>query len=47
LAQEKQIERDIANRIKLIGDKTDLTCLLREYPDEDIIYQDKIKVYNN
>uniref|UniRef100_A0A0K8R6S7 ubiquitinyl hydrolase 1 n=1 Tax=Ixodes ricinus TaxID=34613 RepID=A0A0K8R6S7_IXORI len=43
LAQEKEIEREIAERIPLIDNKKDLSVLQKEYSLEDDIYQQKVK----
>lgn len=44
MAQERRIEKDIAENTTLVTDKIDLLCLLKEYPDEDDVYRKKIKV---
>lgn len=42
LAQEKQIEKDIAESIPLVGNKLEITALLNEYSAEDSVYQQKV-----
>lgn len=41
-AQEHEIEREIAERNQLIGDRIPLDVLLSEYPEEDHVYRSKI-----
>lgn len=43
LAQEKEIEREIAERIPLVDTKQDLSILQKEYALEDEVYQQKVK----
>ncbi|XP_064484443.1 ubiquitin thioesterase OTUB1-like isoform X2 [Ornithodoros turicata] len=43
LAQEKEIEREIAEKIPLIDIKKDLAVLQKEYSTEDEVYQQKVK----
>ncbi|XP_053211844.1 ubiquitin thioesterase OTUB1-like [Panonychus citri] len=43
IAQQRQIEKEIADSIKLVGDRMDLSFLLSEYPDEDDLIRNKIK----
>ncbi|RWS01361.1 hypothetical protein B4U80_09117, partial [Leptotrombidium deliense] len=43
IAQERRIEKEIAEKICLIGDKCDLVSVAAEYPAEDNAFQDKIK----
>ena len=45
IAQQRQIEKEIADSIKLVGDRMDLSFLLSEYPDEDDLIKNKIKVF--
>jgi len=44
MAQEKKIEKEIAENTRLVSDKMHLTCLLGEYLDEHDVYRVKIKV---
>ncbi|KAL1425903.1 hypothetical protein MTO96_018739 [Rhipicephalus appendiculatus] len=43
LAQEKEIEREIAERIPLVDTKQDLEILEKEYARDDEVYQQKVK----
>nr|XP_054928434.1 ubiquitin thioesterase OTUB1-like isoform X2 [Dermacentor andersoni] len=43
LAQEKEIEREIAERIPLVDTKQDLAILEKEYALDDEVYQQKVK----
>ncbi|KAL3212515.1 hypothetical protein MRX96_007931 [Rhipicephalus microplus] len=43
LAQEKEIEREIAERIPLVDTKQDLEILEKEYALDDVVYQQKVK----
>lgn len=43
LAQEKEIEREIAERIPLVDTKQDLSILEKEYALDDEVYQQKVK----
>ncbi|RWS00110.1 ubiquitin thioesterase OTUB1-like isoform X1 [Dinothrombium tinctorium] len=43
IAQERLIEKEIAEKICLIGAKCDLMRLSSEYPDDDNAFQEKIK----
>uniref|UniRef100_L7M4G7 Ubiquitin thioesterase n=1 Tax=Rhipicephalus pulchellus TaxID=72859 RepID=L7M4G7_RHIPC len=43
LAQEKEIEREIAERIPLVDSKQDLEILEKEYARDDEVYQQKVK----
>lgn len=43
LAQEKEIEREIAERIPLVDTKQDLAILEKEYARDDEVYQQKVK----
>uniref|UniRef100_A0A023FKJ6 Ubiquitin thioesterase n=1 Tax=Amblyomma cajennense TaxID=34607 RepID=A0A023FKJ6_AMBCJ len=43
LAQEKEIEREIAERIPLVDIKQDLSVLQKEYAADDLVYQEKVK----
>ncbi|XP_074599449.1 ubiquitin thioesterase otubain-like isoform X2 [Brevipalpus obovatus] len=43
IAQEKNIEKEIAENSRLVSDKMPLTCLLNEYMDEHDVYRVKIK----
>ena len=45
MAQEKSIEKAIAETVKLISERASLNCLLLEYPNDDKVYQEKIKVH--
>ncbi|KAH8028412.1 hypothetical protein HPB51_016525 [Rhipicephalus microplus] len=44
LAQEKEIEREIAERIPLVDTKQDLEILEKEYALDDVVYQQKVKL---
>ncbi|XP_013772029.1 ubiquitin thioesterase OTUB1-like [Limulus polyphemus] len=47
LAQVKEIEREIADVVPLIGPLIDLSCLQNEYADDDKVYIQKIKDLRN
>ncbi|XP_013772006.1 ubiquitin thioesterase OTUB1-like isoform X1 [Limulus polyphemus] len=47
LAQEKEIEREIADVVPLIGPLCDLSCLQNEYAEDDKVYLHKIKDLRN
>ncbi|GFS60063.1 ubiquitin thioesterase OTUB1 [Trichonephila inaurata madagascariensis] len=42
MAQEREIEREIAETNPLIGPKCDLALLQKEYAEDDLIYQQKV-----
>jgi ubiquitin thioesterase protein OTUB1 len=44
LAQEKQIEKEIAESIPLVGRKLEIIALINEYSNDDQIYQQKVLV---
>ncbi len=44
LAQEKQIEKEIAESIPLVGHKLEIIALMNEYSNGDQIYQQKVLV---
>lgn len=44
MAQEKQIEREIANSIPLVGPQLEVMSLQKEYSPDDNIYQQKVLV---
>ncbi|GBN49594.1 hypothetical protein AVEN_133579-1 [Araneus ventricosus] len=46
MAQEREIEREIAETNPLIGPKCDLALLQKEYAKDDLIYQQKVNVRN-
>ncbi|XP_035233277.1 ubiquitin thioesterase OTUB1-like isoform X2 [Stegodyphus dumicola] len=47
IAQEREIEREIAETIPLIGPKVDLSVLQKEYAEDDLIYQQKVNDLKN
>lgn len=47
LAQEKQIEKEIAESIPLVGKRLEIIALQNEYSSDDHVYQQKVKVFNN
>ncbi|XP_054714196.1 ubiquitin thioesterase OTUB1-like [Uloborus diversus] len=42
MAQEREIEREIAETNPLIGPKCDLSLLQKEYAEDDLVYQQKV-----
>ena len=44
IAQEKQIETDIKDKLPLVSDLVSLDVLLNEYAEDDVIYRNKIQV---
>ncbi len=44
LAQEKQIEKEIAESIPLVGHKLEIIALINDYSNDDQIYQQKVLV---
>jgi len=44
LAQEKQIEKEIAESIPLVGKRLEIMSLQHEYSADDHVYQQKVLV---
>ncbi|KAG8183738.1 hypothetical protein JTE90_029320 [Oedothorax gibbosus] len=47
MAQEREIEREIAETIPLIGPKCELALVQREYAEDDDVYQQKVNDLKN
>ena len=44
MAQQKQIENEIAENIPLVGNLVSLDQIYSEYAEDDVIYRNKIRV---
>uniref|UniRef100_A0A4D5R974 Ubiquitin thioesterase n=1 Tax=Scolopendra viridis TaxID=118503 RepID=A0A4D5R974_SCOVI len=47
IAQERQIEREIAETTPLISDRHEISSLQKEYADDDTVYLEKLKDLKN